>query len=122
MAFEIYIALRYLLAKRRQAFISVISLISVLGVTVGVMALVIAMAITTGVQTEMRDRLLAATAHVYVWKDGGIEDYHADVAALRGVDGVVGVGPAIVTIKAMIRSRTGEQTLISVKGIDPELE
>jgi lipoprotein-releasing system permease protein len=122
MSFEIYVALRYLLAKRRQAFISVITLISVIGVSVGVMALVIALAITTGVQTEMRDRLLAATAHVYVWKDGGIEDYRKDVEALRGISGVVGVGPAVVSIKAMVRSRTGESTFISIKGIDPTLE
>jgi len=122
MRFELYIALRYLLAKRRQAFISVITLISVIGVTVGVMALVIALAITTGVQTEMRDRLLAATAHVYVWRDGGIEDYRKDVEALRQVEGVIGVGPAILSIKAMVRSRTGETTFISVKGIDPVLE
>lgn len=122
MRFELYIALRYLLAKRRQAFISVISLISVIGVSVGVMALVIALAITTGVQSEMRDRLLAATAHVYVWKDGGIEDYRQDVAALRKVEGVTGVGPAIVSIKAMVRSRTGESMFVSIKGIDPVLE
>lgn len=122
MRFELYVALRYLLAKRRQAFISVISLISTVGVAVGVMALVIALAITTGVQTEMRDRLLAATAHVYVWKDGGIEDYHKDVEALRRIEGVTGVGPAVVSVKAMVRSRTGESTFISLKGIDPALE
>src|SRR5688572_9767985 len=110
MRFELYVAVRYLRAKRRQAFISVITLISVIGVSVGVMALVIALAITTGVQTEMRDRLLAATAHVYVWKDGGIEDYQKDVEALSRVEGVIGVGPAIVSIKAMARSRTGEST------------
>src|SRR5688500_10144328 len=114
MSFEIYIALRYLLAKRRQAFISVITLISVIGVSVGVMALVIALAITTGVQTEMRARLLAATAHVYVWRDGGIDDSRKDVDALRQVEGVVGVGPAILRIKAMVRSRTGDTTFISV--------
>jgi lipoprotein-releasing system permease protein len=121
MSFEVYIALRYLLAKRRQAFVSVISLISTIGVAVGVMALVIAMALTTGVQTEMRDRLLASTAHVYVWKDGGITDVVRDVKALSGVDGVVGVGPAIVTIKAIIESPT-MSWFISVKGVDPVLE
>lgn len=122
MSFELYVALRYLLAKRRQAFISVITLISTLGVTVGVMALVIALAVTTGVQTEMRDRLLAATAHVYVSKQDGIEDYLKDVDALRQIEGVVGVGPAIVTIKAMVRSQTGETMFISIKGVDPVLE
>ena len=57
MPFELHIALRYLLARRKQAFISVISLISTAGVAVGVMALVIALALTTGLQGEMRDRV-----------------------------------------------------------------
>ncbi len=121
MRFELYVALRYLLAKRRQAFVSVISLISTLGVTVGVMALVIALAVTTGVQNELRDRLLGSTAHVYVWKDGAIDDYRAEVAKLASVDGVLGVGPAIVTVKAMLQSQANI-TFINVKGIDPELE
>ena len=74
MTFEFFIALRYLLARRKQAFISLISLISTLGVAVGVMALVIALALMTGLQGELRDRILGSTAHVYVWKTGGIED------------------------------------------------
>ena len=80
MSFELFIALRYLLARRRQAFISLISLISMLGVAVGVMALVIALALMTGLQGELRDRLLGATAHVYVLKAGGLPDYDAEVA------------------------------------------
>src|SRR5262245_3448714 len=71
LPFELHVALRYLLAKRKQAFISVISLISTLGVTVGVMALVIALALMTGLQTELRDRILGANPHVFVWKPGG---------------------------------------------------
>ena len=58
--FELHVALRYLLAKRKQAFISVISFISTLGVTVGVMALVIALALMTGLQQEVRDRILGS--------------------------------------------------------------
>jgi lipoprotein-releasing system permease protein len=99
----------------------VISLISTLGVTVGVMALIIALAVTTGVQNEMRDRLLGSTAHVYVWKDGAIDDYRAEVKRLAAVEGVLGVGPAIVTVKAMLQS-PANTTFINVKGIDPELE
>ena len=68
LPFELHVALRYLLARRKQAFISVISLISTLGVIVGVMALVIALALMTGLQGELRDRILGSTAHVYVWK------------------------------------------------------
>ena len=83
MPFELYIALRYLLARRRQAFISVISLVSVLGVAVGVMATIVALALMTGLQGELRDRILGATAHVFVWKQTGLTDYEAEVAALR---------------------------------------
>jgi lipoprotein-releasing system permease protein len=121
MPFELFIAVRYLLARRRQAFVSVISLISTLGVMVGVMALIIALAVTTGVQNEMRDRLLGSTAHVYVWKDGSIDDYRAEVKQLAAIDGVLGVGPAIVTVKAMLQS-PANTTFINIKGIDPELE
>ena len=120
MSFELFIALRYLLARRKQAFISLISLISTLGVTVGVMALVIALALMTGLQGELRDRILGSTAHVYVWKTGGIEDYQAEVQKLRGIEGVVGAGPAILG-KALVVSDRAE-AFISLKGVDPALE
>jgi lipoprotein-releasing system permease protein len=70
LPFELFVALRYLLAKRKQAFISLISLISVIGVSVGVMALLIALALMTGLQGELRDRLVSSAAHVYVFKAG----------------------------------------------------
>ena len=71
MPFELQVALRYLLAKRRQVFISVISLVSTLGVTVGVMALVIALALMTGLQGELQARILGSSAHVFVYKTDG---------------------------------------------------
>ena len=120
MPFELFIAFRYLLARRKQAFISVISFISTLGVAVGVMALIIALALMTGLQEELRDRILGSTAHVYVWKTGGIEDYQAEVRKMLMVPGVIGAGPAIQG-KALISSAQG-QSFISLKGIDPELE
>ena len=104
MPFELHIALRYLLARRRQAFISVISLISTLGVMVGVTALIIALALMTGLQGELRSRILGATAHVYVSKPGGFGDYHPEVARLKRVPGVVGAAPAIANA---IRAATG---------------
>jgi lipoprotein-releasing system permease protein len=118
--FELHIALRYLLARRKQAFISVISLISTLGVVVGVMALVIALALMTGLQGELRDRILGSGAHVYVWRQGGITDYHEEVARLLKVPRVTGAAPAILG-KALISSARGE-SFISFKGIDPALE
>lgn len=120
MSFELQIALRYLLARRRQVFISVISLVSTIGVTVGVMALVIALALMTGLQQELRDRILGSTAHVFVWKQGGIDDYHAEVAKLKSIPGVVGGAPAIMG-KALIRSARNDQ-FVTIKGIDPALE
>jgi lipoprotein-releasing system permease protein len=120
MSFELFIALRYLLARRKQAFISVISFISTLGVAVGVMALIIALALMTGLQEELRNRILGATAHVYVYKTGGIGDYGVDVQRIMTVPGVLGAGPAIQGM-ALITSEQG-RSFISLKGIDPELE
>lgn len=120
MRFELYIALRYLLARRKQAFISLISLISIMGVAVGVMALIIALALMTGLQGELRDRILGSTAHVYVWKSGGIADYHAEVDRLTALPGVIGAAPATLGL-AMIAG-AADHAFISVKGIDPALE
>ena len=120
MPFELHIALRYLLARRRQAFISVISLISTLGVMVGVTALIIALALMTGLQGELRSRILGAAAHVYVTKQGGLGDYRAEVARLKRVPGVVGAAPAIIG-KALVRNERGDQ-FITLKGIDATLE
>jgi lipoprotein-releasing system permease protein len=118
--FELHIALRYLLARRKQAFISLISLISTLGVMVGVSALIIALALMTGLQGELRNRILGATAHVYVSKRTGMADYHAEVKRLEAVPGVTGAAPAILG-KALLRNEH-DDAFISLKGIDPDLE
>jgi len=89
-------------------------------VTVGVMALVIALALMTGLQQEVRDRILGASPHVFVWKYDGIADYQAEVERLRQVSGVVGAAPAILG-KALVTSATGE-AFITIKGIDAALE
>jgi lipoprotein-releasing system permease protein len=120
MPFELHIALRYLLARRRQAFISLISLISTLGVMVGVSALIIALALMTGLQGELRNRILGASAHVYVSKRTGMADYHAEVKRLEAVPGVVGAAPAILG-KGLLRNEH-DDAFISLKGIDPVLE
>lgn len=96
------------------------SVVSILGVAVGVMALVIALALMTGLQTELRDRILGATAHVFVWKQSGLANYEAEVAEIRKIPHVKGAAPAILG-KAMVSSPSGT-TFISLKGIDPVLE
>jgi lipoprotein-releasing system permease protein len=121
LPFELFVALRYLLARRKQAFISLISLISVLGVMVGVMALLIALALMTGLQGELRDRIVGSAAHVYVMKAGGITDPQAEVRTMLTVPRVTGAAP-IVQGKALLTSDGGGEAFIEVKGVVPEQE
>jgi len=122
MPFELRIALRYLTARRKQAFISVISVISILGVTVGVMALMIALGLMTGLQAEIQSRILGATAHLSVFRSQaeGFEDYREVVEALRGMPRVRGAAPALYS-KALVTSAMSS-ALATVKGIVPEEE
>lgn len=119
MPFELQVALRYLLAKRRQVFISVISFVSTLGVTVGVMALVVALAMMTGLQGELQARILGSSAHVFVYKPAGITDYRAEVEKLRKVPGVIGAAPAVMG-KGLIGGMS--DGFIAIKGIDAAME
>src|SRR5438874_9085831 len=97
-SFEWFVARRYLTARRRQAFISLISGVSILGVGVGVMALVIALALMSGVQGELRDRIVGATAHVYVsnLSPDGFANIDAELKRFSSLPGVMGVAPAIL--------------------------
>ena len=122
LPFELFVAIRYLLAKRKQAFISLISFISIIGVGVGVMAVLIAMALMTGLQKELRERIVGSSAHVYVFKLGeGIRDIPAEEARLKQVPHVVGAAPAALG-KGMLTVGTGTPAFVSLKGIDPKLE
>ena len=120
LPYEGFIALRYLLAKRKQAFISLISLISVIGVGVGVTALLVALALMTGLQAELRDRIIGSAAHVYVLKTGGIQDPDAEVQRMLEIPRVVGAAPVVLG-KALITSADATG-FIEVKGIDPRQE
>ena len=120
MRFELFVALRYLLAPRRQARVSLVSLFSTIGVAVGVMALVIALALMTGLQGELRAKLLGAIAHIYLTKAAGFDDYRAEVQRLRQVPGVVGAGPAVIGLAVVSTNRN--DAFLTVKGIDPALE
>ena len=122
LPFELHVALRYLLAQRKQAFISLISFISTLGVAVGVMALILALALMTGLQGELRDRIVGSAAHIYVWKvgGGGITEPEQDTKRVRELPRVIGASPVILG-KALIDSGP-EKAFITIKGIDPALE
>jgi lipoprotein-releasing system permease protein len=120
MSFPWFIARRYLTAKRKQAFISLISLVSVLGVTVGVMALVIANALMTGVQGEMRDRIVGATAHINVYKPGpGLLDVEAELAKMTGA-GIQAAAPISIGKGMLVAGQ--RSAFAQLKGIEPSRE
>ncbi len=121
MPFELFLALRYLVARRKQAFLSLISVISTIGVAVGVMALIIALALMTGLQGELRDRIVGASPHIYVWQAGeGLTDVPGDMARLEAVPHVTGASP-IVLGKALVTAGE-QQAFITVKGVDAATE
>ena len=121
LSFEFFVALRYLLAKRKQAFISLISMISAVGVMVGVMAVLIALALMTGLQGELRDRLVGSAAHVYVLKAGGLKNPQEEVRRLLKVPHVVAAAP-VVQGKGLMTTDAGGQAFVDVKGIIPAQE
>jgi lipoprotein-releasing system permease protein len=120
LPFELFVAVRYLMARRKQAFVSVISLISGIGVAVGVTALLIVIALMTGLQGELRDRIVGSTAHVYVYRTGGLGTAAEEVARVLTVPRVVGAAP--VVLAPGLAKSGGENEFITLKGIDPKLE
>ncbi|PYQ11196.1 MAG: hypothetical protein DMF80_22305 [Acidobacteria bacterium] len=122
MPYELLIALRYLTARRKQAFISVISAISVLGVVVGVMALMVALGLMTGLQRQIRTNILGTTAHVSLFRSRGegFDDYRQVVARSRRLPHVLGAAPAVYG-KGIVKSPAGS-ALATFKGIAPAEE
>jgi len=121
--FELFIASRYLRARRKNTVVSVITVISVLGVAAGVMALVIAMAVTTGFNNQLQRSLLGAMAHINVVPKvpgEGIEDWRSLMARLRAAPHVIAAAPALyspVLIAGAVNSKAGW-----LKGIDVDAE
>src|SRR5215475_10873780 len=101
MPYELFIALRYLRARRRQAAVSVITAIAVAGITLGVTALIIAQALITGFRADVQDKVLQGTAHLNLLKvdNGGIENYRELVERVRAEPGV---SAASATIYAQV--------------------
>ena len=122
MGFELFVALRYLKAKRRQAVISVITLISVVGVAAGVCALVVALAINNGFRLELESRLLGATASINLIRpsNDGIKDYDALSSRLSRLPHVVATAPVLYE-EVLVSSHSRAQGVI-LKGVDPQRE
>src|SRR5580698_164674 len=110
MKFEFFVAFRYLRAKRRQAAISIITIISVLGVTAGVCALVISLAINNGFREELESRLLGATTDINLVSKGkeGIRNFDALSDRLASLPHVVATAPSLYE-EALISSSSRAQ-------------
>jgi lipoprotein-releasing system permease protein len=123
MKFEFLVAIRYLKAKRKQAVISLITLISIVGVAAGVAALIIALAITAGFREDLEKKLLGAQAHVSVLskdRSSGITGYMRITKEVEQVPGVVFAAPAVY--QKVLLSSEGQSHGVNLKGIIPELE
>jgi lipoprotein-releasing system permease protein len=122
MRFELFVALRYLKAKRRQAVISVITVISVLGVMAGVAALVVALSINNGFREELENRLLGATSNINLLRaaNDGIRDYNDLAAKLSRLPHVVACAPVLYE-QVLVSSHSRSQGVV-LKGVDAERE
>ena len=119
MSFEYLIGTRYLKAKQKQAFISMITVLSVAGVTVGVMALIVVIAVMSGFQDDLKSRILGIESHLVLMRYGGpFEDYPSVMEKMETVQGVEAVTPFIYT-QVMLRSSGGVSGAV-IRGIDPE--
>jgi lipoprotein-releasing system permease protein len=121
MSFEFFIGRRYLRARQKQAFISLISILSTAGVTVGVMALIVVIAVMAGAQSEFRSRILGVDSHAILMRYGGeIDDYRGLIDQVQREEGVLSARPFIYT-QSMLRSAAGASGAV-LKGVDPPSE
>ena len=119
MSYELFIGLRYLKAKRKQTFVSLITLISIAGVMVGVTALIVVIAVMNGFKEDLRDKILGVTSHVVISRfDGNISKYQEVRAKVEEVSGVNAATPFIYT-QVMISSRKAISGAV-LRGIEPK--
>jgi len=119
--YELELGLRYVRAKRRNSFISFISLVSMLGIALGVAALIIVISVMNGFQSELRERMLAATAHIEVkGLDAPLADWQSVAAQLRQNPEVAATAPYVQGEGLWVNGEVNKPSL--VRGIDPASE
>ncbi len=118
MKYEFFIGLRYLLARRSETFISLITVISILGVTISVITLNVTVAVMTGFEEAIRDRLLGMNAHILLFKSGEyLDEYQELIPKLMQEEGVQSVAPTVFG-QAIITSGSRVSGVV-LRGIDP---
>jgi lipoprotein-releasing system permease protein len=122
MRFELFVAVRYLRAKRRQAVVGVITVISIAGVAAGVASLIVALAITNGMRRDLQDRLLGSTAHVQLMRvaSDGIRNWRPLTARLEQLPHVKAAAPGLY--EQVLISRGARSVGVLVEGIVPQQE
>ncbi len=122
MRFELFMSLRYLKAKRKQTFISLITWISVGGVAVGVMALIVVLSVMTGMQNELRDKILGTYSHIVVMNSfsSAFEETDGAVAKIRQNKHVVAAAPYIYGEALLSSPRKSAGAIL--RGVDTALE
>jgi lipoprotein-releasing system permease protein len=119
MSFEYFIGGRYLRAKQKETFISLITMLSIAGVTVGVMALIVVIAVMAGFESDLKNRILGIESHVVIMRHGSpFSDYHKILGQVVNTNGVEAATPFIYT-QIMLRSSSGVSGAV-LRGIDPE--
>ena len=120
MPFELFVALRYLFSRRKQTFIYIISIMSILGVALGVGALVVVLGVYNGLTTDMRDKIIGANAHgiVMSYVPAAFQQHPDLVRRVEAVEHVRGATPFIYT-EVMLSAAGGVKGLV-LRGIDPE--
>ena len=120
MPFELFVALRYLFSRRKQTFIYIISIMSILGVALGVGALVVVLGVYNGLTTDMRDKIIGANAHgiVMSYVPAAFQQHPDLVQRVEAVEHVRGATPFIYT-EVMLSAAGGVKGLV-LRGIDPE--
>jgi lipoprotein-releasing system permease protein len=122
MGYEWFIGLRYLKAKRKQTFISIITVISIAGVMVGVMALIVVLSVMSGFEKTLKEKIIGTQAHLVVQRtlQDGIENYDEVAKKVEEVKGVVSAAPFIFS--QVMLSTDANVSGVVVKGIDPARE
>lgn len=119
MGFELFIGRRYLRAKQKQAFISLITILSIAGVAVGVMALIVVIAVMTGFEADLKSRILGGQPQVMLRRHGGaFKDYRQVLEEVAETEGVEAATPFIIS-QVMLRAKHGASGAV-LRGIDPE--
>jgi lipoprotein-releasing system permease protein len=121
--FELHLAVRYLRVHRGRTFLSVITLISVAGVAVGAAALVIALALMTGFEADMRQRILRGSAHLQVLDqaESSFSDADEVLEKARAIPGVAAAAPVLYSPAMIMNDALGAPSYAEIQGVDPGL-